>query len=202
MRAIAGGLDHARFFSLTRAVRRYAPEVPIGILLYANSLRHLGCDGFCRRAADAGIDSLLVADMPPEEAAELEATERRWGIASVYIASELTPVKRLRRICGRVTAFVYVVSRLGPTGAQSRFSDTVAETLRRLRSVTGKPLCVGFGLTRPGHIRAVARAGAHGAIVGSALVETIEKNLDNRARMLRMLRRQVEGYARAARPCP
>jgi len=196
MRAIKAGLTHRNFFRLMRRLRQ-STEIPFGLLCYANAVLHLGFDAFCRNAADAGIDSILVADMPPEESAPLYRALSRHQIACVHIISELTPDARIRAICRHVTGFVYIVSRLGPTGAAATLSGSVRSTIGRVRAHTDRPLCVGFGLSRPEHIAQVKHAGAHGAIVGSALVKTIENNLRDTTTMLRRIERQVRGFMRA-----
>jgi len=197
-RAIAAGLDQARFFGLVRRIRA-ATDIPIGVLIYANSVLHYGAERFCREAARAGIDSLLVADMPPEESGDLSRAMRSAGLARVFIVSELTPSRRMAAICSQVDAFVYVVSRLGPTGVGRRMSATVGSTLARLRRVTDRPLCVGFGLSKPEHVAAARRAGADGAIVGSALVAQVEALRDRPAAMLRRIGRMVAELKAATR---
>jgi tryptophan synthase alpha chain len=189
-RAIDAGLDHAAFFKLIASIRR-SSDIPIGILIYANSICHLGYKKFCGQASDAGIDSILVADMPPEEAGEMLAAMKDRGLQSVFIVSELTPIERMRSICEVTSGFVYVVSRLGSTGVQRELDMTVHTTLSRLRRATKLPLCVGFGISTPQHVLQVKNAGADGAIVGSALVSIIEKHLDKRKKMLSMLARAV-----------
>ena len=173
-RALKHGFSHSLFFSLIRDIRAFT-DIPIGLLTYANTVCSLGYDVFCRRAARAGIDSILVADMPPEESRELGASMREHGIGRVFIVSELTPADRLRYICGCVDSFVYVVSRPGITGVDASLSATVAPTLARIRAATNKPAAVGFGISTPAHVREAARAGAQGVIVGSALVGEVER---------------------------
>jgi tryptophan synthase alpha chain len=197
-RAIASHLTPARFFGMVGRLRSRT-DIPIGLLLYANTIHHAGYYTFCRRAAAAGIDSILVADLPPEEAGPwLEALDKN-GLCSVFIVSELTSKERIRYICANTTGFVYVVSRLGTTGEQQDLSANLAPTLKRLRRQTSLPLCVGFGLSRPEHISAVKKSGADGAIVGSALVRQIESHLNNPERMLSTIRRQVRNYKKATR---
>jgi tryptophan synthase alpha chain len=198
LRAIAAGLDHAKFFSLVKKVRA-ATDVPIGLLCYANSVHHQGYDAFCQRASDSGIDSMLVADMPPEESDELQHSMLRHGIGRVFIVSELTPSDRMRMICSQTDSFVYVVSRLGATGADASAGTSVSTTLRRLRRVTSTPLAVGFGISTPGHVRAIADAGADAAIVGSALVALIEKHCHDTNTMIRLLTRNVAAFKAATR---
>jgi tryptophan synthase alpha chain len=197
-RAIAAGLDHGNFFKLIATLRRYS-DVPMGVLMYANSALHLGYETFCKRAADAGIDSILVADMPPEEAGAMLEAQRANGLLSVFIVSELTPLPRIRSICNAVTGFVYVVSRLGTTGVQTDMDTSVKSTLKRIGGLTEKPLCVGFGISSPRHVSEMKRANAHGAIVGSALVNIIENNLLHKKTMLSLLAKSVRDFKRATR---
>ncbi len=197
-RAIAAGLDHERFFGLIRKIRAKS-DIPMGLLGYANTMLHLGCERFCREAAEAGLDSLLFADMPPEESGELRESMVRHGLGSVFIVSELTPVERMKMIVSQVDAFVYVVSRLGATGVDTELGTEVASTLQRLRRVTRKPLAVGFGISTPAHVAAMAGAGADAAIVGSALVSVIEELAQNPKKLCRELTRKVAEYKAATR---
>jgi tryptophan synthase alpha chain len=190
-RSIEAGLNHNRFFSLIKKIRSYT-EIPFGLLLYANTVNHIGYDTFCRKAANAGIDSLLVADMPPEESAELEKSMKYYSIGRVFIVSELTPQERISYICDHVDSFVYVVSRLGATGTGTTLSDSIPETLAKIKAVSDKPLAVGFGISTPDHVRAVVKAGADGVIIGSALVSLIESGLNGKSNMVTTLRKQVK----------
>lgn len=198
IRSIQSGLTHASFFRLVEKIRAYT-EVPIGTLLYANSARHLGYNMFCKQASDAGIDSLLVADMPPEESGELSAAMQRHKLQTVFIVSELTPTPRMKYICKNVSGFVYVVSRLGTTGVQTKLNATVDATLKRLRTATDNPLCVGFGISTPDHVKHMKAAGANGAIVGSALVKIVEDNLRHKLTMVSLLSKSVSAFKKATK---
>jgi tryptophan synthase alpha chain len=197
-RAIAGGITPASFFALIKRIRR-SSDIPIGLLLYANIVHHVGYRKFCTLAADAGIDSLLVADMPPEEYGALGREMTAAGLHRVFIVSELTPPDRMRMICENVDSFVYVVSRLGTTGTDSKLGASVGSTLARLSAVTDKPLAVGFGISTPEQVTEVIDAGAHGAIVGSALVKLIETNLGNTDKLPGILTKKVRAYKAATR---
>jgi len=197
-RAIAAGLTHESFFALIKRLRAVT-DIPFGLLCYANTVMHRGFDRFCREASNAGLDSLLVADMPPEESGGLQKAMRRHGLGRVFIVSELTPAERMRFITSQVDSFVYVVSRLGATGVGKTLSDSVSSTLRRLKTITKKPLAVGFGISTPEHVKAVRAAGADAAIVGSALVALIEKNTGNNKTLLRTLARTIAAFKAATR---
>ncbi|MDR3011819.1 MAG: tryptophan synthase subunit alpha [Chitinispirillales bacterium] len=189
-RAIRAGFDHHTFFTLIKKVRMFT-DIPIGLLAYANTINHLGSDTFCKKAASVGIDSILVADMPPEESHELGKSMRKYGIGRVFIVSEFTPDERMRYICGFIDSFIYVVSRPGTTGVDATLSTSVKTTLARLKKITDKPAAVGFGISTPEHVREVARAGADGIIVGSALVTEIEKSAQRGVSPYNILKKKV-----------
>jgi tryptophan synthase alpha chain len=197
-RAISAGLNHETFFALIKRLRA-STDMPFGLLCYANTVLHRGVDRFCREAANAGLDSLLIADMPPEESGDLQKSMRRHGLGRVFIVSELTPPERMRLIASQVDSFVYVVSRLGTTGVGTTLSGSVASTLRRLKKITKKPLAVGFGISTPAHVKAVRAAGADAAIVGSALVALIEANCKNRKELPELLARKTMTFKAATR---
>jgi tryptophan synthase alpha chain len=197
-RAIASGIDHRSFFSLVKRIRAYT-DIPIGVLIYANSIYHTGHEQFCRMASDAGIDSLLVADLPPEEAGPLKEAMAKYGIGSVFIVSELTPKERMRYICNAVDSFVYVVSRLGTTGTGEDLGSAVGSTLKQLHRITQKPLAVGFGVSNPSHVIQLKKCKADAAIVGSALVKIIEENLNSRDRIPTLIKKAVTGLKAATR---
>lgn len=190
-RAIQSGITPFAFFKLMKRIRTYDSKIPIGLLLYANTVNHPGYASFCKAAKDSGIDSLLVADMPPEEHEELGNCMKSTGLERVFIVSELTPPDRMKMICSKADAFVYVVSRLGTTGTDSSLSSSVASTLSRLRSVTQKPLAVGFGISSAEQVAEVIAAGADGAIIGSALVKLIEAHSKDNKKMLSLISKMV-----------
>lgn len=196
-RAIKSGMNHENFFSLIKKIRTKS-DIPIGILLYMNTILHLGTDTFCKKAADAGIDSILVADMPPEESGELQAAMKKYGIGRVFIVSELTPVDRMKYICSQIDSFVYVVSRLGATGTNASFNDSISGVLSQIKAVTDKPLAVGFGISTEEHVKRAVQSGADGVIVGSALVKAIETSLED-VTLTDKLREQVLNYKTATR---
>ncbi|HEX2956045.1 MAG TPA: tryptophan synthase subunit alpha [Chitinispirillaceae bacterium] len=177
-RAIDAGLDPDSFFSLITKIRKYS-TIPFGLLLYANIIEHVGYETFCSRAADAGLDSLLIADLPPEESDKLEAAMKKAGLGRVFIITELTPPTRIKMICDHIDSFIYVVSRLGATGTNSAPSDSIKDTIRKIKAVSDKPCAVGFGISTPDHVRQITATGAEGVIVGSALVSMIEKHMND-----------------------
>ncbi len=191
IRALNKKINTGNIFNLIKQVREYS-NIPIGLLVYANLILQRGISKFYADAAKAGIDSVLVADLPIEEADEYIKAAKKHKVDTVFIVSPLTSNERLKKIIKKTRGFVYVVSRLGVTGARADLQEGTLKLLRRIRPRTKLPLCVGFGISRPEHVKAVCKAGANGAIVGSAVVKIIEKNLGNKKAMLKKIEDYIE----------
>jgi tryptophan synthase alpha chain len=175
VRALASGTTTADCFALLKAFRVRHPDVPIGILTYANLVLARGRDDFYARAADAGVDSVLVADVPVLEAAPYAEAARAHGIDPVLIAAANTPAGRLREIGRLGGGYTYCVARAGVTGADQDARFDHAEMLAALREADAPPAVFGFGISRPDQVRTALAAGAAGAISGSAIVERIAR---------------------------
>jgi tryptophan synthase alpha chain len=165
---LAGSLDLVRRIA---SARPGTPLVPMG---YANQLIG-GGDGRERVAslAAAGASGVIVADLTPDEGAPFEAVAREAGLAVVYLVAPTTAPARRAWIASRTGGFLYCVSLVGVTGARSSLPPSVGRLVRDVRSVSPVPVAVGFGVSRPAHVRALARAGADGVIVASALVDAL-----------------------------
>jgi len=174
-RALAAGVRPADCFALIRGFRDRHPEIPVGILTYANLVLARGRDRFYRAAREAGADSVLVADVPLAEAAPFVAAARAWGVAPVLIAAANTPPDRLRGIARLGRGYTYCVARPGVTGADDEVRIDHEEMLAVLREAGAPPPVFGFGISRPAHVRAALSAGAAGAISGSAIVERVAR---------------------------
>jgi tryptophan synthase alpha chain len=175
VRALANGSTPADCFALLKAFRSRHPDVPVGILTYANLVLARGRDEFYRRAAEAGVDSVLVADVPLLEAAPFAASARAHGIDPVMIAAANTPPHRLREIAALGGGYTYCVARAGVTGADQEVQFDHAEMLDALREAEAPPAIFGFGMSRPEHVRAALAAGAAGVISGSAIVDRVAR---------------------------
>ncbi len=173
VRALRAGFKTAGLFRFIREVRKFT-QVPIGLLLYYNIILQYGVERFIQEGVKAGVNSLLVADLPPQEAGVFFQLSKKNEMGTVFIVSELTDLERLKKILKMTTAFVYIVSRLGVTGVRQDIQQAVFQTLERIRPLTLLPLCVGFGISNPAQVSQVARGGADGVIVGSAIVKKIE----------------------------
>jgi tryptophan synthase alpha chain len=173
VRALAAGATPARCFAVLAAFRARHPEVPVGILTYANLVLARGRDDFYRRAAEAGVDSVLVADVPLIEAEPFAASARTHGVDPVLIAAANTPRERLIGIAGLGGGYTYCVARVGVTGADEAVCFDHEAMLTTLREAGAPPAIFGFGISRPAHVRAALEAGAAGVICGSAIVARI-----------------------------
>jgi tryptophan synthase alpha chain len=179
VRALAGGTRTADCLRLLAGFRRRHPEVPVGILTYANIALARGVDAFYRAAAEAGVDSVLVADVPLIEASPFLVAARAAGVAPVLIAAPNTPPERLKQIGKEGEGYTYCVARAGVTGGDEavRFA---ADVIAALNEAGAPPPVLGFGIARPEHVRQALAAGAAGAISGSAIVERIARGEDVR----------------------
>lgn len=153
------------------AARPDLPLVPMG---YANQVIG-GGDGeaVARRLAGAGAAGIIVADLTPDEGAPFEAVARAAGLAVVYLVAPTTPPDRRDRIARRTGGFLYCVSLVGVTGARAALPSSVGRLVREVTGASTVPVAVGFGVSRPAHVRAIAKAGADGVIVASALVDAL-----------------------------
>jgi tryptophan synthase alpha chain len=160
-----------RLIERVGAARPGLPLVPMG---YANQVIG-GGDGeaVARRLANAGAAGIIVADLTPDEGAPFEAVAREAGLAVVYLVAPTTPPHRRAAIAARSGGFLYCVSLVGVTGARSSLPSTVGRLVRDVRAVSPVPVGVGFGVSKPAHVSAIAKAGADGVIVASALVDTL-----------------------------
>ena len=139
----------------------------------------MGVNEFYRKASVSGVNGILAADLPPEEADPAVEAARDNGINQIFLAAQTTSNQRLEKIIELCSGFLYVVSVMGVTGARSKLKVSTVELVERMRSHTQLPICVGFGISKPEHVTEVIDAGADGAIVGSALINAMTDNLDN-----------------------
>ena len=173
VRALAAGTTTADCFALLKDFRARHPDVPVGILTYANLVLARGRDGFYARAAEAGVDSVLVADVPLFEAEPFAASARAHGIDHVMIAAANTPPSRLAEIAKLGGGYTYCVARAGVTGADQDVHFEHEAMLSALREAGAPPPIFGFGISKPEHVRSALKAGAAGVISGSAIVARI-----------------------------
>ena len=185
-RALDGGMTAARVFELVKRLREKS-SVPIIFYTYYNLVFSNGVENYVRAAKEAGVDGMLTLDLPPEEADEMLAACAKHDMKTVFIVAPTTPAGRLARIGAAATGFIYYVSREGVTGVRDQVAANIPEAVARIRQHTTLPVAVGFGISTREQVRQVACA-ADGVVVGSALVNVIKDNLDNRAGLPARLR--------------
>ncbi|MFO7693835.1 MAG: tryptophan synthase subunit alpha [Vicinamibacterales bacterium] len=188
-RALSGGATLGRVLDLVEEVRP-SVRAPIVLFSYANPLYRMGFERFASRAASAGVDGVLALDIPVEEAGPLRQALLRRALDPIYLVSPTTSPERARAAGEAGRGFLYLISRAGVTGARERLAEGLPAIVSRVRAVSSLPLAVGFGLSRPEHVRAVADV-AEAAVVGSALVSVVADAGDTPALVPR-----VERYVR------
>lgn len=181
-RALKNGMTPKKAIVLVKKIRNVMVQqahhgIPIGILTYANIILQYGISKFYRDLKNAGADSILIADVPLEEIKPFAQTAKKNRLHQIFLVSEYTDVKRLRQIERFGSGFLYVVSVLGVTGIRQKLPPQLFQFLARLKKQTKLPLVVGFGISRPEHLKQLKTAGANAAIIGSALVKTPTKKL-------------------------
>jgi len=177
IRALDRGITCAKSFEVIRRIKAYR-DIPIGLLMYYNLICQYGQEYFYRDAATAGVNSVLIADLCIDDADEVADSLAKNGLDSVYMVTPNTSQASKEKIAQMCTGFIYTVSVLGVTGARTELSDAVKPLVVSLKELTCTPVCVGFGVSKPEHARQLARIGVDGVIVGSAVVDIIERNLD------------------------
>lgn len=177
-RALKAGGSMINTLKMVTAFREDDNTTPIILMGYYNPIMAYGIDAFLRDAAAKGVDGLIIVDLPPEEDAELRIPARQTGIHVIRLATPTTVGERLHTVLDDASGFVYYVAVAGVTGGKSAGEDEIQEAMQRLRSVTDLPICVGFGIRTAEQAGVIARH-ADGAVVGSAIVDVIEANLDS-----------------------
>ena len=170
-RALSGGMTPAKCIELARALKEQV-EVPLAFMSYYNPILRYGLERFCARCREAGVDGLIVPDLPPEEGAALEETTASRGLALVYLLAPTSTPERIHLVASHSRGFIYIVSLKGVTGARDELPPGLGEFVRQVRDVASQPLCVGFGIATPEQAGRVASA-ADGVIIGSRLVEMV-----------------------------
>ncbi len=184
IRAAKSDMNPQRAIQFIKEVKQYK-DIPIGLLMYYNLIYKYGSNKFFRDFHDAGVNSVLVADMNIDDAYEIMDDVKNSGLDTVFMVTPITHIDRIKKIVSYTTGFIYTVSLLGVTGSRNSLSDTVEPMVKKLKQITDVPVCVGFGISTPEHAETVAKAGADGVIIGSRLVKMIENNLSDKNKMLK-----------------
>ena len=173
-RGLQSGTTPARVLHTVAAIRKES-QLPIVLYIYFNLVHRYGLARFIADAAQAGVDGLLVLDLPPEEADEYETLMGKAGLSNIYLVAPTTPESRMEMIVKRGRGFIYYVSREGVTGMQQTVAQSIGEMTARIHAHTDLPVAVGFGISTPEQARVVAQS-AEAVVVGSAIVNQIAKH--------------------------
>ena len=195
-RALASGTTVDGIFATVRAFKA-RHDTPVVLMLYYNMAYRRGVDAFVCDAASAGVDGILVVDLPLEEAGPLRDACGRHGVSTVFLAAPNTPPTRLRAIDRASTGYVYLVSKFGTTGACAELPPALASIIARVTGACASPVAVGFGISTPEQASRVIGLGADGVVVGSALVDLVSARgadaTDDIASFLAACRRRIGG---------
>lgn len=193
--ALQNGMTVRRCLEAVAELRRRGVTIPLVLMGYLNPILAYGLEAFVAEAAAAGADGLIIPDLPPDEAGEMQVSCRRHGLDLIFLLAPNSPNDRLRLVTEQSSGFVYLVSVTGVTGAREKLPPELASFVRRVREVTDKPLAVGFGIATPQQAAAVGQL-ADGVIVGSALIRAVQgspRPAEDAAAFVRALR---DGMAR------
>jgi tryptophan synthase alpha chain len=198
LRALANGMTLAKTLQMVAEFRKDDTDTPIIMMGYANPLVGWGFAAFARDAAAAGVDGLIVVDIPPEEADPLADALDAEHLSLIRLATPTTDDKRLPVVVRRTSGFVYYVSVAGVTGVKEADADLVAPHVARVRAASGLPVAVGFGIRTPERAAAIARV-ADAVVVGSALVDEVASGLAMNESVTKRVLSKVESLAKAVR---
>ncbi len=181
LRALKAGMTLKKTLAMVRAFREGDNATPLVLMGYYNPIYIYGVDKFLNDAKSAGVDGLIIVDLPPEEDTELCMPALKAGLNFIRLATPTTDDKRLPAVLANTSGFVYYVSITGITGAAAADSKAVGEAVARIKRHTSLPVCVGFGIRTPDAAKAIAEH-ANGAVVGTALVDALRGSLDGEGR--------------------
>lgn len=176
-RALEGGVRTPDMFQLVRRLRKNT-DIPLVILTYYNPVFSFGLKAFVKEAASAGVDGLIIPDLPLEESDELKKITSSQGVDLIYLLAPTSTDERIKRTDKKAGGFIYCVSITGVTGVREEFSSSIENLIKRIRKYTSLPLALGFGISNPQQA-GLAAYYADGVIVGSALVKIVEQHGDN-----------------------
>ncbi|AWB67717.1 tryptophan synthase subunit alpha [Saccharobesus litoralis] len=177
IRALNSGMTPPKCLDAIKIIRNKYPDLPIGLLLYANLVYSTGIENFYTKLVEAGVDSVLVADVPLKESKQFRSIADKVGLQSIYIAPPNGSDETLKQVAQYGEGYTYLLSRAGVTGTETKAGQPVDSLLATLKQYNAAPTLLGFGISEPLQVKQALEAGAAGAISGSAVVKIIENNL-------------------------
>jgi tryptophan synthase alpha chain len=193
--ALAQGVNVQTILGIARAIRAEQHTIPLLLMGYANPLFAMGAERFVQQAREAGVDGLIIVDLPPEEAGDLARLARSAQLHLIYLLAPTSTPERIAAVAAGASGFIYCVSVTGVTGARVALPHELPEFLQRVRAQIDLPLAVGFGISTRAHVEEIGRI-ADAAIVGSAFVQTVVRaSRDDRARAVQTFMEELSGHA-------
>jgi tryptophan synthase alpha chain len=178
-RALRSKTDLGKILALVSRLRKKT-EVPIILMTYFNILFRFSLVKFVREASKRGVDGLIIPDLIPEEAGELLSLSKSHNLSLIFLVSSTSGAARIKKIAGMTRGFIYYVSLTGVTGARSSLPQDIKDNVLRIKRISSKPVCVGFGISGANQVKEIFKF-SDGAVVGSAIINVIEKNLGKRS---------------------
>ncbi len=178
-RALSQGVSLTKILDLLKRMKNEV-RVPLVLLSYYNPIYKLGIKKFAKLASDAEVAGLIIPDLPLEESKELKKEMNKQGIDIIFLIAPTSTEKRIKAICKQSQGFIYYVSRTGITGVRKEMPKDIKENVHKIKDFSSKPVVVGFGISNPGQISRIKNMNVDGVVVGSAIVNVIEKNLRNK----------------------
>jgi len=183
-RALSGGISVGSVFHSARSLRDMGIDIPLVAMTYYNPVLRQGEEAFCEAAAEAGLDALLVVDLPLEESERMESAARGYGLDMIKLVAPTTTIQRLDEVLARASGFLYAVSTAGTTGARHELPASAGALLSKVVPRTRLPVALGFGISSPSHVKDALSMGASGVVEGSRLISTYSDLLPDKHRAL------------------
>lgn len=196
-RALKSGISLQKVLDFAASIR-LETDIPLVLFSYYNLLFRFGARNIYYAALDAGIDGMLVVDLPHEEAGELLDQWPGDDLDFIRLIAPTTPPKRIEAIVKNASGFVYLISKTGVTGSEGLDYNEISHMVEQVRARTDLPVCVGFGISRPDQVKAISRV-ADGVVIGSAFVRTVEQGLLDGSNITKLIEEQTKSYKEAQR---
>lgn len=196
-RALSAGMNTDEYFKVCARISKDS-DASLVSMTYYNLILQYGIEKFVSSCVEAGVSGVIVPDLPIEECRELEEICKKYGVSLIQLVALTTDEARLGKIISHANGFVYLVSVLGVTGARDKLGAKVSDALSKIKEKTNTPVCLGFGISRKEQVEEAKKMGFSGVIIGSALIDVIEKNLGDADKMLDELSK-IAGQLSSAR---
>ena len=193
LRSLKAGTTLPKILSLVKKIRKKS-DIPLVLMTYYNPVYVYGIKKFVNDAVQAGVDGVIVPDLPPEEAGELIKESKRFNLANIFLLAPTSTKERIKKVIREGTGFIYYVSLTGVTGERNSLPADLSKKLRQIKSLTKKPLAVGFGISHGSQVKSILKK-ADGVIVGSALVRIIEK-YSKRPALYKIFNKKIDSFAK------